>query len=808
MKNEKVIAVVEVLSRHTRKTPAEGERLSRYQQKGDGTIAILSVLSGDVPKKSKKKDMAINYGEVYQRYRHHAKGTKMQIEGTIRELTKTQDIFYVSQVKTLSAAGAAAMIQDIRQDPQQKRTELIQADKGFSLEDADNLGAIFENQDIMAVHEVLCDIGYDFDLEVAYLVNTFFRRRARNRKFEDVSDMISANPMALTELAYQEPKFSPNILMSKIVNKPLDARIYAEVVSALHQLTQGGDSCVPMNKLYGYVYKTLSENVEDPSNYYDVFAKTLIQRDDESKLKAYAAINPFCPKNRFPDMRRKICEYFTVKFSEEIIDDPEKVKKNVDRLFGKTSIYLAKSFFSERRAAKSFIHQIRPDVIEECLADVAQLNETSTLDDEQIRCVENAITQRVSTIIGGAGTGKTRIVSEIVKILHEHGHNTLILAPSAKAALHAASEAEKNVGDSTLHLEYQTIHRCAKIMPEDEDNGVDGDFLGNNLDNSNFGKYKMLIVDEMSMCTIPVFDKVMRILDAFPGIHFVMVGDDQQLPAIGQQFFYQICDGLIEQLPLVKLEHNHRAKTDELATFAQNVRAGEFILPERQRHINMVDQTPEEFVNSHKALVKKDDTMVLVNSLKDADRLNNIIRKIRLGSKMQKIDGVEFYVKDILITTRNDYADSDTSNSIVLRHPDRLIDVFNGTDAILESYDEGAGSVQVRIFAPDQPSEGVLLDYYVKELPLYFKPAYAITVHKAQGSQAKTVVYYVDGNKRLSRNALYTAITRAEDKLYLLGEEDTLKEAVKKKSHFGITFFAFLAKQEYENMMDDDDDDD
>lgn len=179
------------------------------------------------------------------------------------------------------------------------------------------------------------------------------------------------------------------------------------------------------------------------------------------------------------------------------------------------------------------------------------------------------------------------------------------------------------------------------------------------------------------------------------------------------------------------------------------------------------------------------------------------MRGFRLDMKTaERIGTTNFYVGDKVITTRNDYADNETDTAHpVTRHKERVIDVYNGTDGVIESFDKETNTVQIRLFAPGFPEEGKLVPYCAKEISLYYQPAYALTVHKAQGSQAKQVIFYINEKQKrgLSRNALYTAVTRAQDKLYILTSEDSLQYAVKQKAHYGTTCFAFRVLNELEH---------
>lgn len=796
--------IIAMLNRkHTRKSPedaAPGQRLSKYQMYADGEIEVLEVISGELPE-MKKKPLAVDFSELEpQQYRYITKRTVMQLGGEIEELTKTQDIFRVTSLKIQSRSAAAALIQGIHQDPQTVRNELIINEQGDSLEES-SISELTNNQDIQELHQILSELGYKFDLEVPYDVNAFFTRRAKHRNYESVPDMISQEPLTLSELAFRESSLSPGKLIQRIGGETdPGVRIYAKAASILQQRAQEGDAYLRPYYLYGYLHDDLAmlEDTNEPS------PNTLLNLIAPDSPVAYltrslAKITLTKPAAKtLSPYRRQMQQYFFEKLKEEMPDSVDKARKISQQMVTMPQIYLKKSFFSERAAARNFANHLGVHQLQKC---IQELNENMPdLDEEQIACIQNAFNSKISCIVGGAGTGKTRIISEIVKIMEHNHYKTLILAPSAKAALHAAAEAAEQLGkDNTL--EYQTIHRAAKIVPEDEDMGEEGDMCV--VNEEDFGKYAMIIIDEMSMCTLPVFNKILKAVAAHAHTHLVLVGDDQQLPAIGPQFFHQICDGLLNVcVPVIKLKKNHRANSDKLAKFAQDLREGELNIPESD-NVQVIQDDVNEFIENHKDLVKDDDTLFLVSYREDCEKLNAKIRGFRLDMKTaERIGTTNFYVGDKVITTRNDYADNETDTAHpVTRHKERVIDVYNGTDGVIESFDKETNTVQIRLFAPGFPEEGKLVPYCAKEISLYYQPAYALTVHKAQGSQAKQVIFYINEKQKrgLSRNALYTAVTRAQDKLYILTSEDSLQYAVKQKAHYGTTCFAFRVLNELEH---------
>ena len=793
-----------MLSRkHKRKNPEDvplGRRLSRYETHADGEIELLNIISGEPPE-MKKKPLAIDFSALEpQQYRYISKGTIMQLGGEIDELTKTQDIFRVNSMQVSSRSAAAALMQGIRQDPQMVRNELIINEVGDSLQDSD-IAELVKNQDIQQIHQILDDLGYKYDLEVPYDINAFFKRRANRRGYESVPDMIREEPLVLSELSFREPDFSSYKLAPRISQTSPEVRIYAKASSILQQKIQEGDACLRLWYLYGRLKDDVDALVESGQKPINLLVDIIGNKSKVAdSVRSFASLVTTTPAKTLPDYREQMRDYFEEKLKEEISDNDELVERRAKDMVYGAQVYLKKSLFNEIRAARNFAEHIGKHELTTCLQEFEK--NPPALDREQLACIYNAFKNRISVINGGAGTGKTCIISEIIRITKMNSrYKVLVLAPSAKAALHAAAEAAEKIGEGA-ELEYQTIHRAAKIVPEDEDLGEIGDTVG--LEKEEFRKYAMIIIDEMSMCTLPVFNKILSAISANSHIHLVLVGDDQQLPAIGPQFFHQICDGLLDDyIPVVRLKKNHRAKSDKLAKFAQSIRDGKFKVPKGAKNIHIFNEEAVSFIENNRSLVEHDDTLFLVSLREDCEKLNSKLRPLRLDMKTaQKIGVTNFYVGDPVITTRNDYVNTEnSSNRAGIRHKDREDDIYNGTNGIVEGYDVDTDTAWVRIYAPNFPPQGKLIPYHTKELPLFYQPAYAMTVHKAQGSQARRVVYYInEKNKRgLSRNALYTAITRAQDELYILSSEESLQYAVGQKAHYGASYFAFRVLNELEH---------
>lgn len=823
--NTSCVTMILQLTRRSRRNPKARDREHRD---GDGRADILQINKQDPenPYKPKKdKSIVIRFNDIED---HKAltlpPKQKFQAWGKVHKLTTKKDIFYIEDFISLNESAADQMIREYNINPQERRDELISKGESNTMADSDSVVESFpEGRDqLQPLNEYLSACGWKFDLEVPAMILSFFYRRAKKSSYENTYEFVVNNPLVLMELCYLESQFSPKTVFKRTNQKPsLEARIYASLCSNLHFETQRGNSCTSGNIVNGYLWNEFKDELHG-KKLNDILKKifeTLSQKRDAEKsgahhspsqleleLSPYARVMRRNPNKTFkdnPDILRDMRNY-TIQKYQEVGFSREDAEKKVDTNLNRCHYYLERIYWKELHSFKNFAELcMKPASLSSCLEAVKKADASGDLDifdTEQKEAIQKAFAYPISAIIGGAGTGKTRVIAEIVKFLRAQKKSAIILAPSAKAALHAAEET-KAIISSDDSIRHQTIHRFARILPEDEDNGTDGDMISVHEDEETEAiSYDMVIVDEMSMCTLPTFSKILEILKHHQKTHLLLVGDDKQLPAIGPQFWYQICDNCLDGiLAITKLEQNHRAKSSSIISLAEKVRhfqsgCNDEISMNNTESVHFYQDSMKAFEANHANILKDKDTMVLAAKKFDVDHLNRDIRELRNNTK-EPLGKTGFYLHDPVITTRNDYHDHHNEESTIYsvkHHEDRDYDVYNGTEGMIESYDEKNDTVSIRLFSPDFGKEGRLVPYYLRELTIYFQPAYALTVHKAQGSQAKNVVLYLNSKDRATRSILYTAITRAKQSLYIVATKESLLAAANKVNRAGFTFFSFL----------------
>ena len=378
----------------------------------------------------------------------------------------------------------------------------------------------------------------------------------------------------------------------------------------------------------------------------------------------------------------------------------------------------------------------------------------------QQRAVCEALRQRLLIITGGPGVGKTTILRSILQILQEKQVRLVLAAPTGRAA--------KRLAEST-GLEAKTLHRLLEYQGE----GKWGRHRGNPLAGDLF------VVDEASMIDAPL---MAQFLAALPqGAHLLIVGDADQLPSVGPGM---VLHDLISSghAPCVKLTEIFRqAASSRIITSAHAINGGQVpdLRPSRQSDFFFLEAaTPEEIRETivqlaHTRLPARygfdpiTDIQVLTpmnRNLLGTQSLNHALQLALNPPNEVKYEierfNTTFRVGDKVIQTQNNY--------------DK--EVFNGDIGHIVAIDSEPLKVHVRYEASR------LVEYEPGELD-ELQPAYALTIHKSQGSEFPCVIIPVSTQHYvlLERSLIYTAVTRAKRLCVLVGDQRALSLAVSKQ---------------------------
>lgn len=384
---------------------------------------------------------------------------------------------------------------------------------------------------------------------------------------------------------------------------------------------------------------------------------------------------------------------------------------------------------------------------------------------EQLSAIKNALENRVSIISGGPGTGKTTIIKAIVDLYiklynlntKEVLANIALLAPTGRAA--------KKLSASTS-LPASTIHRYLKWNKESNDFGVC---------ELNPNYHKLIIVDETSMIDTYVFASLLKGLTR--NIQIVFVGDANQLPSVGPGMILNdlISSNLFSYNPLNQIyRQSVNSYIPVLAQEIKNKKMSDFTLKKDDYNFLSVSSS------NIKSNLKKICQMCIEKGLDEDD--------IQILAPMYKgengIDNLNVLLRDLFNPKDSEKKEIKIGDR-VFREDDKVLQLVNNIDKNVFNGDIGYIRNIISINHP-RKKDVILIDFdgnileYSKEDMYNIIHAYAITIHKSQGSEFSHVIIPIVNkyNKMLYNKLIYTAVSRAKKSLVILGEEDAFIKAV------------------------------
>ena len=386
------------------------------------------------------------------------------------------------------------------------------------------------------------------------------------------------------------------------------------------------------------------------------------------------------------------------------------------------------------------------------LIDSYQISSGIDYNEEQREALRQALLEKVTVITGGPGTGKTTLVEGIIELMEELNWEVSLAAPTGRAA--------KRLEETTGH-EAKTIHRTLGFKPpgefeHDRDNKLSADGI---------------IVDELSMVDTWLLD---HLVQAIPeGTHLVLVGDADQLPSIGPG---DVMNDILDSgtIGVQKLQRIYRqSRQSDIVTNAHRINEGEYpIIKDGETDFFFREEKdPGEAADEIVDLVADGvpgewdmdplrDVQVLSPMYKGepgVNSLNSLLQEELNPGEAELEAGKGFRVGDKVMQTENDYEKG----------------VFNGDIGRIVGSDKKEGELEIRY-----PEYGVLT-YEKSELDS-LELAYAITIHKSQGSEYRAVILPVLSQHyvMLKRNLLYTAITRSRELVVLVGSKKAIGMAI------------------------------
>ncbi len=465
------------------------------------------------------------------------------------------------------------------------------------------------------------------------------------------------------------------------------------------------------------------------------------------------------------------------KCEKELKVDPEKLEEALEELSKRRkiiiedfksgggenckAIFLPYLYQAERKVAQVILELasspvlIPPFNIQKAISEIE--NEMGIkLAEEQKIAIEKSLQHKILIITGGPGTGKTTIIKVIVELYNKLGRKCLLAAPTGRAS--------KRLSEATQH-EAKTIHRLLEYNPHqnyfrrNEANPLDGD---------------VLIIDEFSMVDLPLMYHLVKALPKW--IHLILVGDKDQLPSVGPG---NLIKDIIDSKKVETIELNEifrQAKQSLIVINAHRVNRGKYIIIPRYKNSDFyfIEEENEKNVfeyilkfytkeipyrlNIHPLSTKIQVISPMYKGLVGVNNLNQELQKIlNPGGNGIQVGTKKYKINDKVMQIKNNYEK----------------EVFNG--------DVG------RIVEIDKENFSLLIEFDERKIPYQREEldeitlAYAISVHKSQGSEYDAVIipilfqHYI----MLQRNLFYTALTRARKLVVIIGSKRAVYIAIK-----------------------------
>lgn len=408
-----------------------------------------------------------------------------------------------------------------------------------------------------------------------------------------------------------------------------------------------------------------------------------------------------------------------------------------------------------------------------------QKEESIELDEKQVQAVVEAVNSGLLIITGGPGTGKTTTINTIIRYFESEEMEILLAAPTGRAA--------KRMTEATGY-EARTIHRLLEIsgMPGDE-RSIGMHFERNE---ENPLDADAVIIDETSMVDIHLMQPLLKAVN--PGTRLILVGDVNQLPSVGPG---NVLKDVIEAgcFNVVMLTRIFRqASQSDIVVNAHKINAGETVpLGKKSNDFLFIKRDdPNMIINAMITLVQKKlpgyvgadpyDIQIMTPMRKGAlgvERLNTILQEYLNPPDKSKLEkesgGVTFRVGDKVMQIKNNYnIEWEVRNKYGIP-VDKGTGIYNGDIGIIREINLFAELVTVEF------DEGRMVEYSFKQME-ELELAYAITIHKSQGSEYPAVVIPIfSGPKMLmTRNLIYTAVTRARACVCLVGVPEVFQAMV------------------------------
>lgn len=661
---------------------------------------------------------------------HHTYGRQFQVEtyhSSIPE-DKHSVLRYLSSgaIKGIGPALAKRIVKKFGDDSFriiEEEPHTLASVKGISEKKACDIANVFYEQREMRKTIIFLQ---EYGISLNYAIKIF------NKYKESTMNIVGNNPYKLAEdIVGIGFKIADEIAMKMGIHQDSINRVKAGIMYLLNRASVNGHTYLPRNELIDKAEEMLSVS-------YELIENALIELQINKQL-------------------------ITKEFEDRSI--------TYNMMFYHLELNVARKLYD----LAQFDYELPNNINKE----IKEIENTSNIefDEYQKKAIKEGIKNGVIVITGGPGTGKTTTINSIIELLERQGLDVLLAAPTGRAA--------KRMTEATGR-QAQTIHRLLEIS-----------FM-NNDDNNKFAKNEdnplecdALIVDEASMIDIILMNSLLKAL--IPGTRLIIVGDKDQLPSVGPgNVLKDIIDS--NRVKVVRLEKIFRqARESAIIMNAHKINSGE--------HINLSDKTNDFFY------IKRSTAVGILEQIKTLTETR--LPKFAKCSPFEGIQLLSPMRKGILGTINLNKVLQETLNppnknkneklyrDMLFREGDKVmqiknnynlpwqikndydftidegVGVFNGDIGIISEINQYTNKLKVK-FEDDK-----LVEYEhanLEELEL----AYAITIHKSQGSEYPVVVIplLTGPSMLLIRNLLYTAVTRAKKYVVIVGLDTTINQMI------------------------------
>ncbi len=500
-------------------------------------------------------------------------------------------------------------------------------------------------------------------------------------------------------------------------------------------------------------------------------------------LQASGEGHTYLPETELTPRASKLLNVTAEQVEKQYMDLAIERKIILKQMEDQTQIYAASFYYMEANTATmlkrlNVSYDVSDAEIEQRIRGIEKKSEM-TLDEHQVTAVKEAVRNGLLVITGGPGTGKTTTINTIIRYFELEGLEIFLAAPTGRAA--------KRMSETT-GFEARTVHRMLELNGGAEGSG------GFERDESNPLEADVIIVDEMSMVDISLMCSLLKAISV--GTRLILVGDVNQLPSVGPGSVLRdiIQSHACNVVMLTKIFR--QASTSDIIVNAHKINHGEEVILDNKSmdFFFLKRYDADVIINVVLQLIKQKlpkfvdatpyDIQVLTpmrKGLLGVERLNGILQRYMnppANDKVEKEYGsTVFREGDKVMQTKNNYQLAWEIRTKFGLTVDKGLGIFNGDMGIIRQINDFAEQMIIEF------DEGRMVEYPYKLLD-ELELAYAITIHKSQGSEYPAVVIpLLSGPMMLmNRNLLYTAVTRARKCVTLVGNEVTFRQMIQNTS--------------------------